>query len=296
MIASSSRVIAAAIALSIVASGALAVEAPPIALQFPSVDGTVLTGYLFIPSKGPRTKSPAIVMMHGRAGPYSSAANGRYDASTLSRRHTFWGRYWAEQGYAALLVDGFGPRGYPAGFPIHSYTSRPDAVNEVTVRPLDAYGALKYLRSRPDIDGSRIALQGWSNGGSATIAAMSDEILAASGMPAKTGFRGAIALYPACALHDRFANGYRPYAPVRVFAGDADEEVSAARCARLVQGAEEAGGNIAIRIYPGATHGFDDPNARRQSDPSNIAATSDAVPAISAFVRRLFGIGGRSLN
>ena len=50
-------------------------------------------------------------MMHGRAGPYSSAANGRYDATTLSKRHAFWGRYWAAQGYVALLVDGFGPRG-----------------------------------------------------------------------------------------------------------------------------------------------------------------------------------------
>jgi carboxymethylenebutenolidase len=292
MIASLRRAVAV-LALSIGASGALAAEAPAIAVQFPSVDGMMLTGYLFVPSKGPRAKSPAIVMMHGRAGPYSSAANGRYDATTLSKRHAFWGHYWTEQGYAALLVDGFGPRGYPGGFPIHSYASRPDTVNEVTVRPLDAYGALKYLRSLPGIDGSRIALQGWSNGGSATIATMSDEVLATSGMRPRTGFRGAIALYPACALQDRFANGYRPYAPVRVFAGDADEEVSAARCARLVRGAQAAGGDIDIKIYPGATHGFDDPSAKRQSDPSNVDATNEAVPAISTFVRWLFGIGGR---
>jgi len=291
---SSLRRTVAVLALSVVASGALAAEAPPIAVQFPSVDGTMLTGYLFVPARAPRTKSPAIVMMHGRAGPYSTAANGRYDASTLSMRHAFWGHYWAEQGYTALLVDGFAARGYPAGFPAHSYTSRPDALNEVTVRPLDAYGALKYLRSLPSIDGGRIALQGWSNGGSAAIATMSDEILAASGMLPQTGFRGAIALYPACGLHDRFAGGYRPYAPVRVFAGDADEEVSAARCARLVRDSNAEGGDIDIRIYPGATHGFDDPSAKRQSDPSNVAATSDAVAGISAFVRRLFNIGGRA--
>ena len=158
----------AILALSIGASGALAAEVPPLAVQFPSVDGTVLTGYLFAPSASARTKSPAIVMMHGRAGAYSSAANGHYDAATLSRRHAFWGRYWAARGYVALLVDGFGPRGYPAGFPVHSHASRPDAVNEVTVRPLDAYGALKYLRAS-GIDGSRIVLQGWSNGASARL-------------------------------------------------------------------------------------------------------------------------------
>src|SRR5205085_12518151 len=92
-------------------------------------------------------RTPAVVMMHGRAGPYSSAANGVYDASTLSKRHQEWGHIWAQQGYLAILVDGFGPRGYPQGFPRFSYDSRPETLNEVTVRPLDAYGALTYRRA-----------------------------------------------------------------------------------------------------------------------------------------------------
>ena len=49
------------------------------------------------------------------------------------------------------------------------FDSRPEELNEVTVRPLDAYGALAYLRSRPDVIAARIGLQGWSNGGSAAI-------------------------------------------------------------------------------------------------------------------------------
>ena len=88
-------------------------------------------------------------MLHGRSGPYSSAAHGVYTAATLSGRHATWAAFWAERGYVALLVDSFGPRGYPAGFPRHSYKSRPAAVSEQTVRPLDAYGALAYLRTRP---------------------------------------------------------------------------------------------------------------------------------------------------
>ena len=58
------------------------------------------------------------------------------------------------------------------GFPRHSYDNRPEELNEVTVRPLDAYGALAWLRTRADVDGARVGLQGWSNGGSATLAAM----------------------------------------------------------------------------------------------------------------------------
>src|SRR4030095_2883312 len=124
------------------------------------------------------------------------------------------------------LVDAFAPRGY-SGFPRHSYDSRPEELNEVTVRPLDAYGALAWLRTRADVDGARIGLQGWWNGGSAPVAAMA----AGSGFaPASLkGFAAALAFYPACGLKDAFAAGYRPYAPVQVFMGTGGEEVSAKR-------------------------------------------------------------------
>ena len=172
-------------------------------------------------------------MMHGRAGAYSSRANGVHDASTLSQRHRMWGTLWAEAGYVALLVDGFGPRGYPQGFPRFSYHDRPAEVDEVTVRPLDAYGALAYLRTRADVAADRIGLQGWSNGGSATLAAMAVDAPASRQPTPETGFRAALAFYPACGLKGRFDDGYRPYAPVRVFHGTDDEEVSSQPLRRL---------------------------------------------------------------
>jgi hypothetical protein len=105
-------------------------------VNFPSADrATTLVGYLFRPQGPHASRMPAVVMMHGRAGAYSSAAEGDYSAMTLSRRHQQWGHLWAQQGYLAVLVDGFGPRGYPHGFPRFSYDSRPDTLNEVTVRP-----------------------------------------------------------------------------------------------------------------------------------------------------------------
>src|SRR6202042_3004604 len=88
----------------------------PQSVRFPSKDGTTqLIGYLFSPSKEGAARKGAIVMMHGRAGPYSSLAHGVYDATTLSKRHAFWGHYWADRGYVAMLVDGFLPRGFPKG-------------------------------------------------------------------------------------------------------------------------------------------------------------------------------------
>ena len=90
----------------------------PDTVTFPSADQkTTLTGYVFRPPHRGTERLPAVVMIHGRAGAYSSLADGTYDATTLSKRHKFWGETLAREGYLAILVDGFGPRGYPHGFP-----------------------------------------------------------------------------------------------------------------------------------------------------------------------------------
>jgi dienelactone hydrolase len=267
------------------------VPIPPLAEQvmFPSADRTtMLVGYLFKPQGPHPARIAAVVMMHGRAGAYSEAADGEYDERTLSRRHQQWGHFWANQGYLALLVDGFGPRGYPRGFPRFSYDSRPDSLNEVTVRPLDAYGALAWLRSRSDVIPDRIGLQGWSNGGSASLAAMAQPSAPGVVSPTPvTGFRGALVLYPACGLKGQFEEGLIPYAPIRVFQGTADEEVSPKRCAELVDKSRALGGNIELTLYPDATHDFDDPGTERRTNPANVAATSDVMPRAADFFRRL---------
>jgi carboxymethylenebutenolidase len=259
----------------------------PERVTFLAADGkTDLIGYLFKPAEMPRPRVPAVVMMHGRAGAYSSAAGGVYDSSTLSRRHRMWGELWAEAGYIALLVDGFGPRGHPGGFPRFSYGKRPPELNEVTVRPLDAYGALAYLRSRADVMPDRIGLMGWSNGASATLAAMSVDAPAIKAPTRETGFRVALAFYAGCGLRGRFEDGYRPYAPVRVFHGADDEEVSARLCDALVERSRRLGGDITIRIYAGATHGFDDPGRKRRRVAANAAAFADAVKRAQRFFAR----------
>ena len=161
---------------------------------------TRLVGYLFEP-EGPGPHA-AVVMLHGRAGAYSSLANGIYSADTLSKRHKEWGEFWTARNYAALLVDSFGPRGYPAGFPRGSYNDRPPEVSEQTVRPLDAYGASRRLRQTAiHSQRSYRGAEGWSNGGHDRVATMSDR---SPGLPLPghlPGFRAAIAeKYPGCGM------------------------------------------------------------------------------------------------
>jgi carboxymethylenebutenolidase len=227
--------------------------------------------------------------MPGRSGAYSSLAKGNYSAVTIEKRLRAWAEIWSAQGYWALIVDGFGPRGYPAGFPAGTDATRPAAVNEVTVRPLDAYGALKYLRTSPRVKPDRIALQGWSNGGSAALASMSGEGLELVAGDRGHGFRGALALYPGCGLQGHFKDDYLPYAPVRIFIGTHDEEVSLSACQKLASATKADGGDIALTVFEGATHDFDDPGRERQGSAANVAASTETRRQAIAFFATTLG-------
>ena len=278
-----STLAAAALIAAPVGAAAQQVTVEPVVFQ--RRDGeTQLTGYVFRTADAP-AKAPAVVMLHGRSGAYSTLAEGRYDATTLSARHKAWGRLLARNGYVALMVDDFGPLGYPQGFGRFSYGERPEELDEVARRPLHAYGALHYLRTRADVEGTRVALLGWSNGARATLAAMADD---KPGDMRTIGFRTGIALYPGCGLKGRFdRSGYTPYNPVRVFMGSADAEVSPALCQRFVRRARNRGGDIDITMFDGAEHSYDTPIRSRQSVPANAAAKAATETAILSWLDRM---------
>ncbi|WP_324751148.1 dienelactone hydrolase family protein [Sphingomonas sp. LY54] len=249
-------------------------------VSFPSGDGkTTLTGYVFKSAAAP-AKAPAVVMIHGRSGAYSSRAD-TYEADTLSARHKAWGRLLARQGYVAMLIDEYGSVGFPGGFTIKELKNRPPELEDVVARPLHAYGALRYLRVRPDIDGQRVGVMGWSNGGSVTLAAMADDKPADM---SKLGFKAAAAFYPSCTLRKRYQEQrYKPYAPVKVFIGSADKAVSVSTCQQLVDRSSRRNGKIEMTTYEGASHSFDVPTSTFQKVPENARARTESQAAVLAF-------------
>jgi dienelactone hydrolase len=272
------------IMVSMVATVA-AFAAPPVpkTVHFMSEDGkTRLVGYLFEPTSRSSQPVPAIVLLHGRAGPYSSLAHGTYTAETLSKRHKSWGEHWASRGYVALLVDSFGPRGYPQGFEKGSYDERPAEVSEQTVRPLDAYGALRYLRGRKEVRPDRIGVQGWSNGGMTVLATMSQTAPGIDHPSRETGFRAALAEYPGCGM-DAIKGEYRNYAPVLMMVASADEEVSPKICEKFAEKAKRSGADLDIVVYEGAEHNFDDPGKKKQSKRPNREATEQTYRRATRF-------------
>jgi carboxymethylenebutenolidase len=108
--------------------------------------------------------------------------------------------------------------------------------------------------------------------------------LGASPVVAKpaTVFRAALLFYPGCRVQTE--SEYRPNAPALMFVAAEDEEVSPAACSKLVAQVKARGiEHLEMIWYPGATHAFDDPGKRRQSNAANRAARTDSMERAARF-------------
>ncbi len=206
-------------------------------------------------------KVPAVVALHGCGGMYSSLPTRR---DRLTERHQAMADLLVAEGYAVLFPDSFNPRGRRE---VCSLKIREQRITQ-DHRRLDVLAALGYLRARPDIDGSHVALLGWSHGGSSVLATMNRrhpvvaQFLVAQG-PTDIFYRTAVAFYPGCFESMRTRFGYAPAAPISLFIGEADDWTSPKPCISL--GAKMAADNepLQVRSYPDTYHGFDAPNMSR---------------------------------
>ena len=238
----------------------------PAQVQVPSLDrvdgqALLLSGLWFpvapgaMPgASGPR---PALVLLHGCGGAFDR--QGR-----LSLRLRDYSALLNGQGWSVLVLDSFGARG-TTQICTQKYGTR--AIT-MTQRRRDALGALAWLAQQPGVNASRLALLGWSNGGSAVLAATNrqrPEVASAATSP-----RAAVAFYPGCEADLRA--GYAPSAALLLLVGEADDWTPAAPCEALVRStavstsattaASAAAGPAAvpapqISVFPGAYHGFD---------------------------------------
>jgi dienelactone hydrolase len=194
-----------------------------------------------------------------------------HDCSGLGMRSSGapdrWGRELVGRGYAVLIPDSFGTRGFPDGVCLDASPRRADV--SPAHRARDAYAALAHARTLPFVDGKRVGLMGGSHGGSTTLASM----LAPEGdadplaRDKRAGFAAAVALYPSCApaacVWQNASGVYRPIAPLLILIGEKDDWTPAEPCRRLTETSQRAGYPVAIKIYPGAHHSFDSANPVR---------------------------------
>ncbi|MBZ5710686.1 dienelactone hydrolase family protein [Nannocystis pusilla] len=214
---------------------------PPEKVEFVSLDPakTSLDGWLFKPEgEGP---FPAVIALHGCGGLFSSLAPER-----LSKRHDDWAMRLVDEGYVVLFPDSFGRRG------IDSLCAVRDRPLTVSRRARDAQGAAAWLARQPFVDPDRLAVLGWSHGGTSVLS------FAGRAEPKNTDIRAAVAFYPGC---QRFADNptWEPEIPVTILIGKQDDWTPVEPCRAL---AKRFPNEIELVEYPRAVHGFDAPDQR----------------------------------
>ena len=191
-----------------------------------------IDGQLFLPPKrGP--KVPLVIVVPGSL----SVA-----PSHLAHAETF-----TDQGFASFVLDPFGGRGVTSTVANQTQFSFAASAHDVMA-------AVRQLAGLPEIDASRIGLQGHSRGGSAVLSAVMRRLHAGLWRN-DVRVRSVLAAYPWC--------GHQPLDPdvagcvIRVLIGDQDDWVSPQQAQGFVQAMRVRGAAASIRIFADAEHSFD---------------------------------------
>jgi dienelactone hydrolase len=183
-------------------------------------------GYLTKPKgHGP---FPAVVLLHSCLG---LRADRRSITSTL-----------ASWGYVALFVDDFTEHGIRETCAVDFPEAAPDA-----------FGALAFIATLPDVDKTRIGVIGYSQGADTALQIAASRFRSAVAIPKDVAFKAAVAFYPPC----ENLSGTRLQLPTLILIGAADAVTPAAACERLVS--KQPAANVKLVVYPGVGHVFDDP-------------------------------------
>ena len=120
---------------------------------FPTVDGTVLNGYLIKPADfDPNKKYPVLLYVYG--GPGSQNVLNSWGGS-----RDFWHQHLAAEGYLVASIDNRGTGARGRDFKHSTYA------NLGKLETIDQIEGAKYLAKMPFVDPSRIGIWGWSYGG-----------------------------------------------------------------------------------------------------------------------------------
>ena len=229
-------------------------------VSFNSLDGTVIKALVFHPpvvsqnqtnqadqpnqaNQANQASRGTVIALHGCGGLY--AATGSRQGQLTARSQAMADLLVAE-GYSAVFPDSLTPRG-ETELCTQKISSRKI---DQTQRRADVLGALAWVAAQPWALPNRIALIGWSHGGSAVLAATDASRADVRGQAVKPAI--AVAFYPGCAAANNA--GYQPSAPLVLMLGEKDDWTPPAPCVALASsvGAE-------VNLYADSYHDFDNP-------------------------------------
>ncbi|GAA4883273.1 dienelactone hydrolase family protein [Ferrimonas pelagia] len=214
---------------------------------------TTGVGTLFMPEGASEDAPvPAMILLHGSGG-------------ISPGREMEYGQMLADNGYAAFVVDYYAPRGASTEI---NYMRRVLSVTEFDAIA-DSYGALKLLRTHPEIDASKIGVGGYSYGGMAARLGMDDRIRQAL-IGDAPGFAAHVDYYGPCFQNlksDKITGG-----PLLTLRGTEDASNDLAACVEREQEIEAVGNVVEAHVYEGAGHAWEVQVPRQLSPKSPYVA------------------------
>ncbi len=205
----------------------------------------IVAGELRIPRLG-TDRLPAVVLMHPSGG-----VSGLVDE---------WSQFLNQMGVATFILDSFAGRG------IVSTVNDQSQLGQLTVI-VDAYRALELLAKHPRVDQGRIAVMGFSRGGTAALYSSLTRFQRMHGPATGVEFAAYIVFHASCGT--TFHNDDDVAArPIRLFHGSADDYVPVAPCRSYVEKLRKKGKDVQLTEYPDAHHLF---SARALKTPLKLA-------------------------
>ncbi|NZA28643.1 S9 family peptidase [Luteimonas sp. SJ-92] len=228
----------------------------------PAADGTTPLHYSLIRPAGfdASRRYPVVVFVYG--GPAAQTVL----ESWPGRADAFFNQYLAQRGYAVFTLDNRGTPRRGAAFGGSLYE------RQGTVEVEDQVAGVEWLRAQPWVDGARIGVHGWSNGGYMTLMLLGKApdayACGVAGAPV-TDWALYDTHYTERYMHLPAANiaGYRE-ASVFTHAGNirpdslllihgmADDNVLFTNSTKLMGTLQQAGVPFQLMTYPGAKHGL----------------------------------------
>ena len=230
-------------------------------------DGTPLEASMIQPPDfDPSKRYPVIMDIYG--GPGVQTVRDAWGGAGF-----LWQQMMAQKGYIIFSLDnrGMSNRGHAFETPIYHHFGKVELQDQLT--------GVKYLKSQPWVDPSRIGFTGWSYGGYMTLTAMLNApgVFKASfaGAPV-TDWRQYDTIYTEryMGMPAENAQGYADSSPVNhagalqgkllIAHGTGDDNVHFANTVELEEKLIDADKYAEVALYPGRGHGINDPAARIQ--------------------------------
>jgi dienelactone hydrolase len=234
------------------------------------------------PGEGP---FPTALLFSGCDGPKDNLAR--------------WGGMLNAHGWAAVIVDSHGPRGFT-----DNESWRLVCAGQLLMgseRAGDVLVSLDDARRMPFVDPETIVLIGSSHGGWAIMDLLAldpprrlPSNLAALPADARAdplaGVVGTILLYPWCGPGNRARNGWRREIPTLFLLSAEDAIAPSAQCLKIARRLEAEGVPVETLLFEGVTHGFDQQERSALSTLEfDEAATAEAMRAGADFLARAAG-------